>query len=269
MADRSPFPGMDPWLEGYWGDIHATIITDFADQIATQLPAELIVRVEEMVYVIDPIGEQGRVIKPDVAMFSLGGERPPAPEQTNTAVAEPIRIMIPDESVTEGFIEIRELRQGHPLVTAIEVLSPTNKCSAMGRSEYLRKRDGYYQAKINVVELDLIRAGRHLVGVPAERIQSTLNAPYKCVVRHGGAMAGVGVDYYPLRLRERLPRIAIPLRPADPPAIIDMQRPIDHAYQRGGYGRVIDYNHPPDPPLSPEDTAWAAERVVAARTAAS
>jgi len=256
---------MDPWLESYWGDIHATIITDFADQIATQLPPELIVRVEEMVYVIDPIGDRGRVVKPDVARFDLGGARSPAAQQSGTAVAEPIRIMIPDESVTEGFIEIRELRQGHPLVTAIEVLSPTNKCSTMGRSEYLRKRDGYYQAKINVIELDLIRAGRHLVGVPVERVQGSLDAPYKCVVRHGGAMAGVGVDYYPLRLRERLPRIAIPLRPADPSAVIDLQRPIDHAYQRGSYCRVIDYNQPPDPPLSPDDAAWAAERIAGAR----
>src|SRR3954470_17684496 len=51
VAERSPFPGMDPWLESYWGDVHATIITDLADQISAQLPAELFVRVEEMVYV--------------------------------------------------------------------------------------------------------------------------------------------------------------------------------------------------------------------------
>ena len=33
MPDRSPFPGMDPWLEASWGDVHHTIISSLRRQV--------------------------------------------------------------------------------------------------------------------------------------------------------------------------------------------------------------------------------------------
>ena len=70
------------------------------------------------------------------------------------------------------------------------------------------------------------------------------------------------MEYYPLPLRERLPRLAIPLRATDPDVILDLQQPIDRAYAMGRYGMRLDYAAlPPGPPLPPEDAAWAAERV--------
>lgn len=265
MAQRSPFPGMDPWLERYWSDIHHKIIDNLADQIAAGLPDALFVRVEEMVYVIDSPGGD-RLIRPDVALFDFGSPAEAERDTGGVAVARPIRISIPEEPITEGYIEIRELREGHPLVTAVEVLSPTNKSNPTARAEYLQKREGYYRAKINVVELDLLRGGRHLVGVSLERLHPSLNTPYKCVVRRGGAMAGL--EYYPLPLRERLPRIGIPLRSHDPVVGVDLQLPVDLAYERGRYSRIIDYTQLPEPPLSPDDAEWAAGMIAEARRTA-
>ena len=34
----SPFPGMDPYLEQFWRDIHARCIIYAADQLQTYLP---------------------------------------------------------------------------------------------------------------------------------------------------------------------------------------------------------------------------------------
>jgi hypothetical protein len=48
-----------------------------------------------------------------------------------------------------------------------------------------------------------------------------------------------------------------------PAARLDLQPPVDLVYQLGGYGRRLDYTVPPDPPLSADDAAWAAERVAA------
>jgi hypothetical protein len=48
---KSPFPGMDPYLEARWGDVHQRLITYAADQLAPRLPADLRARVEERVFV--------------------------------------------------------------------------------------------------------------------------------------------------------------------------------------------------------------------------
>jgi hypothetical protein len=47
----SPFPGMDPYLEESWGDVHHRLITYAADQLQTTLPKDLRARVEERVFV--------------------------------------------------------------------------------------------------------------------------------------------------------------------------------------------------------------------------
>ncbi len=41
--------------------------------------------------------------------------------------AEPILIHVDVEPVTESYVEIVDVKSGHRVVTAIEVLSPTNK----------------------------------------------------------------------------------------------------------------------------------------------
>ena len=42
---NSPFPGMDPYLEQYWQDVHARLILYACDQLEDQLPGNLIARV--------------------------------------------------------------------------------------------------------------------------------------------------------------------------------------------------------------------------------
>ncbi|MEX0701345.1 MAG: DUF4058 family protein [Planctomycetales bacterium] len=43
----SPFPGMDPWLEQHWGDVHTRFVTYCSDRLQTALPRDLRARVEE------------------------------------------------------------------------------------------------------------------------------------------------------------------------------------------------------------------------------
>ncbi len=42
---KSPFPGLDPYLEASWSDVHQRLITYAPDQLASQLPSELRARV--------------------------------------------------------------------------------------------------------------------------------------------------------------------------------------------------------------------------------
>jgi hypothetical protein len=212
---------MDPWLEKSWGGVHACLITGLQSQLAGQLPEDLYVALDETVY-----------------DFNQDDEEP----------------------IEEAFIEIRQLSEGNPLVTALEVLSPTNKSTAIGKRAYLLKRQAYRQAKANLVEIDLLRAGDPLLEAPLENLirdHPRLACPYRCNIRRYRE-AEAAVDIRPISLRDRLPRIQIPLRANDPAVFIDLQQPIDLVYQLGSYGRRIDYTKPPTPPLSPEDAEWAA-----------
>jgi hypothetical protein len=69
--------------------------------------------------------------------------------------------------------------------------------------------------------------------------------------------AGPEWDLYPLPLRHRLPAIRIPLRPTDEDLIFDLQPHLDRAYSNGRY--PIDYSKAVEPPLDPDDAAWADE----------
>src|SRR5262249_47716522 len=68
---------------------------------------------------------------------------------------------------------------------------------------------------------------------------------------------------YPRLVRDRLPRVAIPLRPADADVTLDLQPLVDRVYDIGGYEDPINYSKPCLPPrcprLPPDDEAWAQE----------
>ncbi len=60
---------------------------------------------------------------------------------------------------------------------------------------------------------------------------------------------------YPIRLRDRLPVLRIPLRPGDADVTVDLQPLIDQCHERGRY-HLLNYRLALDPPLPPEDAAW-------------
>src|SRR5438874_2561436 len=111
---KSPFPGMDPYLEARWPDVHQRLITYAADEIGARLPADLRARVEERVFV-ETEAEQIRRIVPDLHVTQYRpaqpSERQPV-EEGGLAVAEPMVFLLEDEEVTEGYIEIREIGGG-------------------------------------------------------------------------------------------------------------------------------------------------------------
>jgi hypothetical protein len=51
----SPFPGMDPYLEAHWRDVHASLIIYARDALQGVLPGSLRARVEERVLLESPV----------------------------------------------------------------------------------------------------------------------------------------------------------------------------------------------------------------------
>jgi Protein of unknown function (DUF4058) len=61
--------------------------------------------------------------------------------------------------------------------------------------------------------------------------------------------------------------ITVPLLPSDPPVQLDLQAAFNRAYDAGPYRKTIWYgNDPINPPLRPEQAAWAATAVNPAGT---
>ena len=90
----SPFPGMDPYLESHWRDIHARMIIQAAERLQEVLPDDLRARVEERVFVESTLGAE-RGVYPDVRVLE-GPPRRPAPRppvgDASVFVAEPLVI---------------------------------------------------------------------------------------------------------------------------------------------------------------------------------
>src|SRR5262245_23812103 len=161
----SPFPGMDPYLEPHWGDVHTRLIIYSTDTIQDQLPPELRARVEERVVLETPEG-LGRGLFPAVRVVEYPPRPTPGPmPPVSVGVAEPLIIDAQPEPATERFIQIIDASSGNRVVTVIEVLSPTNKLPGLDREQYQRKQRELVRSDTNLVEIDLLRQGRHVAAV--------------------------------------------------------------------------------------------------------
>ena len=254
---RSPFPGMDPYLEQSWRDVHHSLCTYSRDDIQAQLSGGLIARVDERLIVELP-AEQARALYPDVRVVERPGHFGESGNATPTAtgVAEPYTVEVEPEARYEGFIEIVDPRGG-TVITVIEYLSMSNKISKEGREEYEKKQWQLHKGGVSLVEINLLRAGPHVTQVPLEYVPTKARTAYHAVVHR--AWAATKYEVYPMPLRAPLPKIKIPLRQTDTDLILDLQSLIDRVYRNGAYHLEIDYRRPPLPPLEQADQAWADE----------
>src|SRR5947209_5116798 len=75
---RSPFPGMDPFIEacGLWHDFHTLLIVDLHRVLSQTLPPRYVVRAEERSYIqlVNPAEELSRSahFTPDISVRESG-----------------------------------------------------------------------------------------------------------------------------------------------------------------------------------------------------
>jgi hypothetical protein len=254
----SPFPGMDPYLESHWRDVHASLIIYIRDALQAALPAELRARVEERVVLEGPEGLDTHPFFPDLRVIEQRPQRPGSAKATAVvATAEPYLVEAEREPLTEGYIEIIDAGSGNRVVTIIEVLSPTNKLPGDGRQEYLRKQREICRSETNLVEIDLLRAGQHVAAVPLENVHPRLRTHYLVCVRR--ATVRSKAEFYPMFLSEKLPTVKVPLRPSDADVPLDLQALIEQCYRNGRYEGDLDYRRDPEPPWNKPEAEWADE----------
>ncbi len=123
----SLFPGMDPYLEGdVWATFHVQFGAEIARQQAPKAP-RYIARAERRFIVesLDDLSIEIDEVLPDIEIRRTEDRTPPEPRQAAVAAPLEIATVVPSR-VSHIWIEIRDAKN-RKLVTAIEILSPTNK----------------------------------------------------------------------------------------------------------------------------------------------
>lgn len=258
---KSPFPGMDPYLEEHWRDVHHALLTYFRDELQSHLPNDLRARLEERVCVEPDVGDW-RSIYPDVRVVEYPNRR--SSESGGVAVAEEVAVdtyfVTSEEPATEGFIEIIDNSSGNRVVSVIELLSHSNKMGE-GLTAYRRKQKELLGGHVSLVEIDLLRAGDWTMAARKDHIRRPRGATYHICVTRGWDINRHQI--YACPISRPLPTISIPLREGDPEASINLQELIERCYRNGRYDD-IDYRKEPSPPLTEADAAWINERLIAA-----
>jgi hypothetical protein len=258
---------MDPYIEacGLWEDFHNKLIGEIERALAPQLPEHYLVRAGERAYVVlvPETGVEERSILPDLGIV----RRRPARKQrkrgsatdSGPAVLEApehapaIMRALVDTEFRETFLEIREAKPQHRLITTIEVLSPSNKrMDSPGWIQYSRKRQSLLTGYANLVEIDLLRGGQRM---PME--DDWPDAPYYLLVAHKEEAPRCRV--WPAHFLRPLPELVVPLSRPDRDISLRLQPLIAAVYERSRYEVDIDYRQPLRPALKAQETARVRE----------
>ena len=243
---------MDPYLEGsLWTTVHFSLSAEIVRQLAPKLRPRYLVLPAERFVMESPesVAITAADMYPDVGVAESGSPR--IIRETAAAVPLQIATVIPSP-VPHVTIEIRDVAR-RELVTAIEVLSPTNK-RGNGYDEYLAKRRRILLSPAHLLEIDLLRRGKR---VPMK--ESLPPAPYFVFLSR--AEKRPVADVWPIALSDSLPTVPIPLLSDDDDAFLDLQAAFTAMYDLLGYDLAVDYSRPPEVPLKAEAAVWVEERL--------
>lgn len=255
----SPFPGMNPYLEDpeLWTEVHHLLIGILAETLNPQLLPKYRAAIEKRVYQMN--GEDALFVGiPDVTVedsrrvLETESRTDASQKLSNVAVAPPpatpVTVIVPmPTEFREGYLEIREVATKE-VVTVIEVLSPTNKRPGKGREAYQEKRRQVLGSRTHLVEIDLLRGGEPMP------VSGSVQGNYRILVSRGDRRPRA--ELYVFNLQDAIPSFSLPLRSLDVEPTINLHPLLDLAYDRAGYGVVIDYNRETVPALFETDAKW-------------
>jgi hypothetical protein len=242
---------MNPYLEqtSVWRDFHENFLPVARALLNAQVLPRYFVKIDEHRYVHD-LGEEARrfVGRGDLWVAPLPAG---AGAAGGTGLLEaPCEVGLPEIDVEgQSFLEIRD-RESRQLITVLELLSPSNKYAGADREQYLAKARQLLRSAVHFVEIDLLRGGPRMPWLDLPECD------YCAVVSRAERRLKAG--FWPIRLREPLPVIPVPLREGDPDARLDLQEVLHRVYDAAGYHYYV-YTGQPEPALSAQDAAWASQ----------
>ena len=251
---RSPFPGMDPYLEDpiFRSEFHSRLIMTISTSLLPQLLPNYYIGIETRTYVD---GEGLLIGIPDTVILVSKKSTPPAPSRALTATAvKPQQVQIPlprPIEIRERYLEVREA-ETNAVITVIEVLSPSNKRKGKGRLDYEAKRNKILHTDSHLIEIDLLRS--------EEPITMSCGNLLDYHVLISQASERPTADLYAFALQEPIPTFPLPLKEINESIEVDLQAIVDKAYVEGAYSIRLNYTNPiPPPKLSEADRLWIQE----------
>ncbi len=252
---KSPFPGMDPYLEGYiWPDVHNELASAIRELLVPCLAPKYVARLAPYTVVdVTPESEVG-ITYPDLAVLTRKNKL----EEPAVAYKRDGSISPPDVNIPSNFtvpvripvIEIRDVARNQ-LITAIEILSPVNK-KKPGLDTYREKRVDLHRAGVHLMEIDLLRRGTrpflHTMMPQKHYIVTLIRADSR------------NTEVWAFDVQDSLPVLPVPLIAPDPDVPLDLKLALDIIYERSMYELSVDYGKSPPPPeFAEQDKQWMAQ----------
>lgn len=231
----SPFPGMNPYIEkpDLWRDFHHRYLVYAAEEITRQVLPDYFVRIEEHVFLTDDEPTNGGPgFHADLT--AAAEDHPPAtgPDVASTvaALSAPAVVRLPGDYERNRLLYLEVVdRTDRRVVTVVELLSPANKKAGRDRRQFEAKRRALLASQANYIEIDLLRGGSRMpwAGAPA--------CDYCVAISRPEDRPDCG--FWPLRVRDPLPDIPIPLLPDAPQPTLALQQVLHRVYDAAGYAR--------------------------------
>ena len=217
----SPFPGMDPYLEdeSLWPAFHHQLVMGLYQILLPGLVDRYRARVHQRQYFTEQ------------ALF--------------TSVTR--------QEHREDYIEIRQRSDGR-LVTLLDVVSPSNKTTPIGRDAYLAKRKEGRGASASLVEIDLVLQGQPTLDYSRDGLPE-----WDFAVTVTRSTQPERYEIYTATLNKRLPRFRLPLASDDRDTVLDLQTAFTRCFEQGDFAAKIDYQLDPPTRLDDPDRKWLDE----------
>ena len=247
----SPFPGMDPYLEGHlWPDVHNSLAYLISVQLTPRLGEPYIVHLNNYTVEDTSPEEDVGIMYPDVEIFRKADKLKEPAEAYGSGATTPETMVLPAIKPVDVRIPVVEIkdRKSNKLITAIEILSPVNK-RRPGLQPYREKRLRLHHAGVHLIEIDLLRRGERPLAhpyLPKSHYLTTL------VRADQGQTQVWAVD-----VKEPLPVIPVPLKAPDKDTFLDLNQALKELYEQRALDKSIDYSEaPPSPAFSEEELEW-------------
>lgn len=266
--NKSPFPGMNPFLEVdlRWDGFHAWFIRELARlNMSRARDLGYWISVERNFYRREPTGQAALWGDPDDLdgpdFTDANWDQPPKRDSL-VAIAEPkvVHEVMLDPTHMEihkqDYVVVRESGRFERILAVLELLSFANK-SGIYAPRYREKRMRLLTSGVHFVEIDLLRGGEN---PSREMFPELAPTPYFIfVARKTGR--GRNEEAYPLRLQDRLPVIGLPIGPGRADLPLDLAAAFESAFNLGIHSQTIDYGHEnvPEPALTRDDAEWVKE----------
>ena len=226
---------MDPFIESdNWQHFHVSLTVEIARQLGPQLPnyyrlsAELVVQEDE--------GASDDMRKPQTYRPDIGVSLTEPDAKTLRDSGSAAVLTAPTHKGMAPLYRQRELRirdgRNRRLVTAIEVLSPSNKRGG-GLVTHMKKLRSYWASAVHTVDIDLLRGDLPpytIDEVPLTSDNRPLTAYRIVQVRPDDELL-----LWEIALTDPLPTIPIPLSYPDPPVVLNLQRAFTELYAYSTY----------------------------------